>query len=119
MKNQLFDFHGSEFTIKVLTSESNDRYTVLDILHAPNIGPAEHHHHAGPETFHIVEGDYEEVNEDGNGKQSGTPTSKGKETETGDSVRGSKREDKKDGETTTNIENGRTSKTTGEVRKAT
>ncbi len=59
MKNQPFDFHGSEFTIKVLTSESNDRYTVLDILHAPNIGPAEHHHPAGPETFHIVEGDYE------------------------------------------------------------
>ena len=59
MKNQPFDFHGSQFTIKVLSSESNDRYTVLDVLHAPNIGPAEHQHPAGPETFCIVEGEYE------------------------------------------------------------
>ena len=59
MKNQPFDFHGSQFTIKVLSSESSNRYTVLDILHAPNIGPAEHQHPAGPETFHIVEGNYE------------------------------------------------------------
>jgi quercetin dioxygenase-like cupin family protein len=59
VKNQPFDFHGSQFTIKVLSSESNDRYTVLDILHAPNIGPAEHQHPAGPETFCIVEGEYE------------------------------------------------------------
>ena len=59
MKNQPFDFHGSQFTIKVLTSESNDRYTVLDVLHAPNIGPAEHQHPDGPETFSVLNGDYE------------------------------------------------------------
>lgn len=59
MKNQPFDFHGSKFTIKVLTSESDNKYTVLDVLHAPNLGPAEHQHPAGPEIFYIVEGDYE------------------------------------------------------------
>ena len=59
MKNQPFDFHGSQFTIKVLTSESNDMYTVLDVIHAANIGPAEHQHPAGPEMFCIAEGDYE------------------------------------------------------------
>lgn len=59
MKNQPFDFHGSQFTIKVLTSESNGRYTILDVLHKPNIGPAEHRHPAGPETFCIVEGRYQ------------------------------------------------------------
>ena len=59
MKNQPFDFHGSQFTIKVLSSESNDRYTVLDVIHAANIGPAEHQHPAGPETFSVLEGDYE------------------------------------------------------------
>ena len=59
MKNQPFDFHGSQFTIKVLSSESNNRYTVLDVIHAPNIGPAEHQHPAGPETFSVLEGDYE------------------------------------------------------------
>ena len=59
MKNQPFDFHGSEFTIKVLTSESNGRYTILDIIHAPNIGPGSHMHPKGPETFYIIDGDYE------------------------------------------------------------
>ena len=59
MKNHPFDFHGSQFTIKVLSSESNYRYTVLDVIHAPNIGPAEHQHPAGPETFCVVDGDYE------------------------------------------------------------
>ena len=59
MKNQPFDFHGSQFTIKVLSSESNDRYTVLDVIHAPNIGPAEHQHPAGPETFSVLDGEYE------------------------------------------------------------
>jgi len=59
MKDQPFDFHGSQFTIKVLSSESSNRYTVLDIIHAPNIGPAEHHHPSGPETFCVLEGNYE------------------------------------------------------------
>jgi quercetin dioxygenase-like cupin family protein len=59
VKNTPFDFHGSQFTIKVLSSESNGKYTVLDVIHAANIGPAEHQHPAGPETFCIVEGNYE------------------------------------------------------------
>ena len=59
MKNETFDFHGSKFTIKVLTSESNGVYTILDIIHAPNIGPGTHVHPKGPETFYIIEGDYE------------------------------------------------------------
>ena len=59
MKDKSFDFHGSKFTIKILTSESNNKYTILDILHAPNIGPANHKHPNGPETFYIVEGHYE------------------------------------------------------------
>ena len=59
MKNKSFDFHGSKFTIKILTSESNNKYTVLDISHPPNIGPANHKHPNGPETFYIVEGQYE------------------------------------------------------------
>jgi quercetin dioxygenase-like cupin family protein len=59
MKNQTFDFHGSKFTIKILTSESNDKYTILDVIHPPNIGPALHTHPRGPETFCVIEGNYE------------------------------------------------------------
>ncbi len=59
MKNKPFDFHGAKFTIKVLTSETNGSYTILDIIHPPNLGPALHKHPQGSETFYIVEGDYE------------------------------------------------------------
>lgn len=67
----------------------------------------------------MMEGDYEEVEDNGNRKQSGVKSSKDKETKPGDTTRGSKREDRKDGKTTEDIKNGRTSKTTGEVWKAT
>ena len=59
MKDKSFDFHGAKFTIKVLTSETNGSYTVLDIIHPPKIGPALHIHPKGSETFYIVEGSYE------------------------------------------------------------
>ncbi len=59
MKNQAFDFHGSKFTIKIPTAESNGKYTILDVTHPPNVGPALHTHPRGPETFCIIEGDYE------------------------------------------------------------
>jgi mannose-6-phosphate isomerase-like protein (cupin superfamily) len=57
VKDKPFDFHGAKFTIKVLTSETNGSYTILDIIHPPNLGPALHMQ--GSETFYIVEGDYE------------------------------------------------------------
>ena len=59
VKDKSFDFHGAKFTIKVLTSETNDSYTVLDIFHPPNLGPALHKHPKGSETFYIVEGNYD------------------------------------------------------------
>lgn len=32
-------------------------YIILNIFHVVNIGPAEHVHPTGPETFYIIEGD--------------------------------------------------------------
>ena len=58
MKNKPFDFHGAKFTIKVLSSETDYKYTVLDIFHPPNLGPALHTHPKGSETFYIVDGNY-------------------------------------------------------------
>ena len=58
MKDKPFDFYGAKFTIKVLTSETDYKYTVLDIFHPPNIGPALHTHPKGSETFYIVDGNY-------------------------------------------------------------
>ena len=37
-----FDFHGAIFTIKVLSFETDNKYTVMDIPHPPNLGPALH-----------------------------------------------------------------------------
>jgi hypothetical protein len=39
MKNKTVDFHGTKRTIKVLTSESNDEYAIIDAVHPPNVGP--------------------------------------------------------------------------------
>ena len=51
-------FNDTKFTIKVLTSETNSSYTILDVIHPPNLGPALHIHPKGSETFYIVEGNY-------------------------------------------------------------
>lgn len=59
MKDSQFNFHGAKFTIKVLTSETNGNYTILDVIHPPNLGPALHMHPKGSETFYMIEGDYE------------------------------------------------------------
>ena len=58
MKDKPFDFHGATFTITVLSSETENKYTVMDIMHPPNLGPALHTHPKGPETFYIVSGNY-------------------------------------------------------------
>jgi len=58
VKDKSFDFHGAKFTIKVLSSETDYKYTVLDIFHPPKLGPALHTHPKGSETFYIVDGNY-------------------------------------------------------------
>jgi len=59
MKNRTFDFHGTKMSVKVLTSESDGRYTIIDAVHPPNVGPALHMHPRGREVFFIMDGDYE------------------------------------------------------------
>jgi quercetin dioxygenase-like cupin family protein len=59
VKDKPFNFHGAKFTIKVLTSETSGSYTVMDIIHPPNLGPALHMHPKGSETFYVIEGKYE------------------------------------------------------------
>ncbi len=47
------------FTIEMLTSETNNSYTILDVFYPPNLGPAIHMHPKGTETFYIIDGSYE------------------------------------------------------------
>ncbi|GKS61255.1 cupin [Candidatus Nitrosocosmicus sp.] len=64
MKDKTFDFHGAKFTIKVLSSETDHRYTVLDVIHPPNLGPALHKHPRRSETFYIIDGDYNFISDE-------------------------------------------------------
>ena len=48
-------------TVKVLTSESDGEYTIIDAVHPSNVGHALHMHPRGPEIFYIMDGDYEFV----------------------------------------------------------
>ncbi|MDE1827439.1 MAG: cupin domain-containing protein [Thaumarchaeota archaeon] len=61
MIKQTFDFHGTKITIKAFTSETNGAYTVLYVIHPPNVGPALHMHPKGAESFYIIKGEYEFV----------------------------------------------------------
>lgn len=45
-------------TIKVLTSETGGAYSVIHFEHPQNVGPALHVHPQGPESFHILKGEY-------------------------------------------------------------
>ena len=58
MKNKIYEFHGTKFTVKVLTSETNGMYCIIHFMHPPNVGPALHMHSRGSESFHIIEGNY-------------------------------------------------------------
>lgn len=64
MKDKTFDFLGTKFTIKVLSSETDHRYTVLDVIHPPNLGPALHKHPRRSETFYIIDGDYNFISDE-------------------------------------------------------
>ena len=58
MKNKTFDFHGTKMTIKILSSETNDSYSIIHFVHPSNVGPALHMHPRGSESFHILKGEY-------------------------------------------------------------
>lgn len=59
MLKRTFDFHGTKMTIKALTSETNDAYTIIHAIHPSNVGPALHTHPRGSESFYIIDGRYE------------------------------------------------------------
>ncbi len=59
MKDKSFNFPGAKFTIKVLTSETGNKYTILDVVNPPNLRPSLNMHPNGSETFYIVEGNYD------------------------------------------------------------
>jgi quercetin dioxygenase-like cupin family protein len=52
-------FRGTKITVKVSKEDSNGRYTMLEMVHPPNVGPALHIHPNAPEAYYILEGEYQ------------------------------------------------------------
>ena len=45
-------------TVKLSTADTAGAYSVIEMIHPPNVGPALHIHPRGPESFFIIEGSY-------------------------------------------------------------
>ena len=52
-------FRGTKITVKVSKEDSNGRYTMLEMVHPPNVDPALHFHPNAPEAYYILEGEYQ------------------------------------------------------------
>ncbi len=52
------NFRGTKMLIKVSGVDSEGRYSLIEMIHPPNIGPALHMHPAAPEAYYVLEGEY-------------------------------------------------------------
>ena len=51
-------FRGTKIKVKVSQDDSEGRYSLVEIVHPPNIGPAFHIHPKAPEAYYVLEGSY-------------------------------------------------------------
>src|SRR5579859_85341 len=58
MKAESFNFRGTQMTVSLSTIETAGRYSLIEMVHPPNVGPALHIHPRGPESFFILAGSY-------------------------------------------------------------
>jgi quercetin dioxygenase-like cupin family protein len=52
------DFRGTKMTVKVSERQSEGAYSLIEMAHPPNMGPALHIHPKGAEAFYVLEGEY-------------------------------------------------------------
>ena len=52
------DFRGTKMTVKVSEEQSEGTYSLIEMVHPPNVGPALHIHPKGAEAFYVLEGEY-------------------------------------------------------------
>lgn len=58
MKDVSFLFHKTAMSIRLTTAETGGAYSVVEMRHIANVGPALHIHPRGPESFLVLEGEY-------------------------------------------------------------
>ncbi len=51
------DFRGAKMTLKISGSNSEDRYSLIEMIH-PDTGPALQIHSNAPEAYYILDGSY-------------------------------------------------------------
>jgi quercetin dioxygenase-like cupin family protein len=52
------NFRGTKMTVKVSGEESDNKYTLIEMEHPPNTGPALHIHSKAPEAYYVLDGQY-------------------------------------------------------------
>ena len=52
------DFRGTKMTVTVAGQQTKAGYSLIEMIHPPNIGPALHIHPTGAEAFYVLEGTY-------------------------------------------------------------
>ena len=64
------DFRGTKMTVKVSDEQSEGAYSLIEMIHPPNVGPALHIHPRGAEAFYVLDGQYT-IHSGGNTYQAG------------------------------------------------
>jgi mannose-6-phosphate isomerase-like protein (cupin superfamily) len=57
-EGQEINFRGTKMLIKVSEDDSEGRYSLIEMIHPPNKGPALHIHPNAPEAYYVLEGEY-------------------------------------------------------------
>ena len=52
------NFRGTKIFVKVSKNDSEGRYSLIEMIHPPNIGPALHIHPNASEAYYVLEGEY-------------------------------------------------------------
>lgn len=57
-EGRIIYFRGTKMTVKVSGEASEGTYSLIEMLHPPNVGPALHRHPTGAEGFYVLDGEY-------------------------------------------------------------
>jgi quercetin dioxygenase-like cupin family protein len=52
------NFRRTKMTVKISGENSEKRYSLIEMVHLPNVGPALHIHPDSPEAYYILDGNY-------------------------------------------------------------
>ena len=57
-EGEQINFRGTKMYLKVSMNDSEGKYSLIEMSHPPNIGPALHIHPRASEAYYVLDGDY-------------------------------------------------------------